>query len=121
MNNGTMLLCDRIWHLFRLRGGTFHNFFLYVQGHYGVVKEGMLFASQDDRSNPQKIAAKELKGDFQNVIDSEEFKEEAVLMSKLEHDNVVKFLGISDNSTQKINTGTVLKNTYNYQLELFRY
>lgn len=58
----------------------------------------MLFASQDDRSNPQKIAAKELKGDFQNVIDSEEFKEEAVLMSKLEHDNVVKFLGISDNS-----------------------
>nr|XP_022293912.1 tyrosine-protein kinase JAK2-like isoform X2 [Crassostrea virginica] len=66
-------------------------------GHYGVVKEGMLFASQDDRSNPQKIAAKELKGDFQNVIDSEEFKEEAVLMSKLEHDNVVKFLGISDN------------------------
>nr|XP_034310862.1 tyrosine-protein kinase JAK2 isoform X4 [Crassostrea gigas] len=66
-------------------------------GHYGVVKEGMLFASQDDRSNPQKIAAKELKGDFLNVIDSEEFKEEAVLMSKLEHDNVVKFLGISDN------------------------
>ena len=54
--------------------------------------------SPEDRSNPQEIAAKELKGDFQNVIDSTEFKEEAVLMSKLEHANVVKFLGISDNS-----------------------
>ncbi|XP_062570651.1 tyrosine-protein kinase JAK2-like isoform X1 [Saccostrea cucullata] len=66
-------------------------------GHYGVVKRGLLYASQDDKSNPQEIAAKELKGDFQNVLDSTEFKEEAILMSKLEHDNVVKFLGISDN------------------------
>ncbi|XP_055995530.1 tyrosine-protein kinase JAK2-like isoform X1 [Ostrea edulis] len=66
-------------------------------GHYGVVKRGLLYASPEDRSNPLEIAAKELKGDFQNVIDSTEFKEEAILMSKLEHANVVKFLGISDN------------------------
>lgn len=42
-------------------------------------------------------------------------------MFKLEYDNVVKFLGISDNSMQKINIEMIFKNIYNYQLELFCY
>ena len=44
------------------------------------------------------IAAKVLSGDFRHVLDSEDFKAEAKIMADLNHDNIVRFIGISDDS-----------------------
>ncbi|XP_076088168.1 tyrosine-protein kinase JAK1-like isoform X1 [Mytilus galloprovincialis] len=68
-------------------------------GHYGEVKRGYLSTSaQDPSSQRQQVAVKVLKEDrYQSVMENEEFRNEAELMSTLRHDNIVRFIGVSDN------------------------
>ncbi|XP_052085401.1 uncharacterized protein LOC127723030 [Mytilus californianus] len=68
-------------------------------GHYGEVKKGYLITSaQDTSSQKQQVAVKILKDSrYQSVMENDEFRNEAELMSALRHENIVRFIGVSDN------------------------
>ena len=61
------------------------------EGCFGEVFEGMATTTGQNGINPTKVAIKTLKKD-ENIAD---YFKEAITASKLKHDNIVEFLGIS--------------------------